>query len=261
MDAASSSRRQPRAAAFLLLTACFFGFSWAAQRQYRIPYFLEQCSKSDPEVNKCLTRSANFLAANFRKGIPELGITEVEPIEIDEISIALGSGPDGYRASFRDIEAYGVSNLTVIGVRSDVDSLQFQLSFVVPRISARARYRSSGVLIMVQASGGGDYWGEYEGVKAKVYFRARPQEVQGHEYLTVEDLKMDFAVRSISMGVENLHNGNTVLQAALNLFINSNAQELLTEMKPDLKRKLVLIMRAFLEKLFSRIPYGMWLTD
>jgi hypothetical protein len=45
--------------------------------------------------------------------------------------------------------------------RTDLDSLQFQLSFYIPRITARAHYKSSGVLIMVQASGGGDYWGEY----------------------------------------------------------------------------------------------------
>lgn len=36
---------------------------------------------------------------------------------IDEIGIALGGGPDGYRAMFRDIQAYGVSNLTVSNVR------------------------------------------------------------------------------------------------------------------------------------------------
>ena len=53
----------------------------------------------------------------FFLGIPELGVEEVEPLFIDEITIALGSGPDGYRASFRDIEAFGVSNLTVTAVR------------------------------------------------------------------------------------------------------------------------------------------------
>jgi hypothetical protein len=50
-------------------------------------------------------------------GIPELDVTEVEPIVIDEISIALGSGPDGYRATFNDVEAYGVSNMSIVGVR------------------------------------------------------------------------------------------------------------------------------------------------
>lgn len=74
----------------------------------------------DPEVNQCLTKSANYLVENFRRGIPELGINEVEPIIIDEISIALGNGPDGYRAMFRDIHAYGVSNLTVTGFRSGI---------------------------------------------------------------------------------------------------------------------------------------------
>lgn len=50
-------------------------------------------------------------------GIPELGIEEVEPIIIDEINLSLGSGPDGYRATFKDIQAFGVSNLTVNQVR------------------------------------------------------------------------------------------------------------------------------------------------
>jgi hypothetical protein len=50
-------------------------------------------------------------------GIRELDVTDTEPIHIDEISIALGSGPNGYRATFNDIEAYGVSNMSIVGVR------------------------------------------------------------------------------------------------------------------------------------------------
>lgn len=42
---------------------------------------------------------------------------QIEPVLIDEIGIALGSGPDGYRATFRSIEAYGVSNLTLTNIR------------------------------------------------------------------------------------------------------------------------------------------------
>lgn len=32
---------------------------------------------------------------------------------------------------------------------------------VIPKIKATAHYRSSGILILVKASGAGDYWGEY----------------------------------------------------------------------------------------------------
>jgi hypothetical protein len=49
-------------------------------------------------------------------------------------------------------------------------------------------------------------------VKAKVYFRAAAHRVKGRTFLQVEDKKMDFSVRDIKMGIENLHNGNTVLR-------------------------------------------------
>ncbi|CAA9998700.1 unnamed protein product [Nesidiocoris tenuis] len=228
---------------------------------YMQPYFLHPCYKSDPNVNQCLTYAANHLAVHMRRGIPELEIADVEPIILDEINLALGSGPDGYRATFKDVKAYGVSNLTVTGIRSDIDSLQFQLSFFIPRIQVRAKYRSSGVLIMVQASGGGDYWGKYEGVKAKVYIRASKQDIDGSTYLALEDLKMDFSVHDIQMGIENVHNNNAVIEAALNLFINSHSQELLKEMKPSIKKKLISTMHSFVDNLFARIPYNLWIIE
>lgn len=42
---------------------------------------------------------------------------QIEPVIVDEINIQLGGGPDGYRATFRSIEAYGVSNLTLTNLR------------------------------------------------------------------------------------------------------------------------------------------------
>jgi len=213
-------------------------------------------------VNDCLVNSANNLMHYIRTvGIPDLGIERPEPIIIDEIGIALGSGPDSYRAKFREINAFGVSNLTMTAVRSDIDTHQFQFTFYIPHISARALYESSGVLILVQASGGGNYWGEYEGVKAKVYIKAKPIPHAGRTFLELQQLKMDFSIKDIKMGVENLHNGNAVIQAALNLFINSNAQDLLKEMKPDLKRKLIAIMSNFVDTLFANVPYDAWITD
>lgn len=220
-----------------------------------------RCSRKDPNVDACLLRSFNSLLEYLKGGAPELGIEEGESIIIDELSIALGGGPDGYRASFNDIHATGASNMTITNVRSDLDTHQFQLTLFGPHITTRARYRSSGVLLLVRASGGGDYWGEYDGVKAKVYFRGEPYKRNGKTYLKLRQLKLDFSVKDIQMGVENLQNSNTVLQAALNLFINTNAQELLKEMKPELKRDLGEKMSRFLEHILEKIPYEDWIVD
>lgn len=44
----------------------------------------------------------------------------------------------------------------------------------------------------------------------------------------------------------------------MNLFINSNAQELLKEMKPALKEKFTVMLQNFMENLFSKIPFDEW---
>lgn len=51
------------------------------------------------------------------------------------------------------------------------------------------------------------------------------------------------------------------IEAALNLFINSNSQELLKEMKPHIKKKLMITMKSFIDNLFSRVPYESWIID
>ncbi|KAH8294887.1 hypothetical protein KR018_003857 [Drosophila ironensis] len=239
------------------------------------PYYLQQCPRDEAQINECLRDSGNKLVHYLQKGVPELDIYEIEPVQIDEIGIVLGSGPDGYRALFRNIQAYGVSNITVTNVRSDLDSLQFQLTCEIPRIRVKAQYRSTGVLILVKASGAGDYWGEYEGVKAKIYFKALANEgPDGRTYLTTDSVKMDFNVKDIQMGVDNIANGNSVIrnlvkyspknietftEAALNLFINSNSQELLKEMKPALRTKLTLVIRNFMDRIFAKIPLDEWI--
>ncbi|EFN67286.1 Circadian clock-controlled protein [Camponotus floridanus] len=252
-----------RGVVLLLCYACTLLISVQAIGKYRGLEFLETCSRHDSKLEGCLAKTANTLVAHFRQGLPQLGYPEVEPIILDELHIALGGGPNGYRAQFRNITARGVSTLRVTGLKTRLsdDEVQLQLAFNIPKIRAAAKYRSSGTLILVQASGAGDYWGEYEGVKAKVFIRARPFLVEGRRYLRLQQLKMDFSVQDIKMGVENVRNSNSILLAALNLFINTNSQELLKEMKPDLRRKLVQVMSTFVEKLFAQVPYDAWIVD
>lgn len=52
-----------------------------------------------------------------------------------------------------------------------------------------------------------------EGVKAKIYFKAVANEaVDGRTYLTTDSVKMDFNVKEIQMGVDNIANGNSVIR-------------------------------------------------
>lgn len=43
--------------------------------------------------------------------------------------------------------------------------------------------------------------------------------------------------------------------------INTHAQELLTEMKPSLRKELVSKMKIFTENIFARIPYDVMIKE
>ena len=65
--------------------------------------------------------------------------------------------------------------------------------------------------LLIKASGAGEYWGEYEGVRCKVYFKATPyQKDDDRTYLSVDTVKMDFSVKDITMGVENDNNNRVI---------------------------------------------------
>lgn len=66
--------------------------------------------------------------------------------------------------------------------------------------------------LLIKASGAGDYWGDYEGVRCKVYFKGNPYQKEDDDrtYLSVENVKMDFSVKDITMGVENDNNNRVI---------------------------------------------------
>lgn len=56
-----------------------------------------------------------------------------------------------------------------------------------------------------------------------MYFKALPlQDVEnGLTFLTVDQVKMDFSVKDIRMGVENIANGNVVIRKCCDAYVHN----------------------------------------
>lgn len=93
--------------------------------------------------------------------------------------------------------------------------------------------------LLIKASGSGDYWGEYEGVRCKVYFKANPYQKEDDDrtYLSVESVKMDFSVKDITMGVENDNNNRVIRKLLKNLCHLSRFVIFLFKFCPRQKRR------------------------
>jgi len=60
-------------------------------------------------LSVCLTATCSAPVA----GIPEIEMPSVEPFRMDELSLSLTTGPNGYKVTLRDLDIFGASNFTI----------------------------------------------------------------------------------------------------------------------------------------------------
>lgn len=79
---------------------------------FTAPY-VKQCHEGDPQLIQCFIGALHHLRPYLATGIPEIELPSVEPFLMDELSLSLTSGPNGYKVTLKDIDVYGASNYTV----------------------------------------------------------------------------------------------------------------------------------------------------
>lgn len=75
----------------------------------------------------------------------------------------------------------------------------------------------------------------------------------------IEEMKVTFLVGGMRIHLDNLFNGNKVLGASLNMFLNQNAKEVIAELRDDLEHGLANIFTELWNSVFSKIPIDLWL--
>lgn len=76
----------------------------------------------------------------------------------------------------------------------------------------------------------------------------------------IDEMKVTFLVGGMRIHLENLFNGNKVLGASLNMFLNQNAKEVITELRSDLERGLANIFTELWNNVYSKLPLKLWLV-
>lgn len=117
-----------------------------------------------------------------------------------------------------------------------------------------ARYTSSGVLLIIPASGNGTFSGQFGDVIAKVRGTVSSSTKNSLRYLKVETLAVDIDIKTLKMAVKNIYRNNKILEEAINLFLRDNGYEVFKIMNPQLGRKLAVLFKEISNKLLTHVP-------
>lgn len=73
------------------------------------PYF-PICHQNDPKLGECLLNATDTLKPHLEKGIPELGIPEIDPLVIPVVKLEQEIKSVNYKAMFKNITLKGLSD-------------------------------------------------------------------------------------------------------------------------------------------------------
>lgn len=91
------------------------------------------CGRRDPNINLCVQESIQSLTETLKTGIPELDVSPLEPLFIEEIKL---SDLESFNAKAKDCYVSGLSNYTIKHLAFSVvgQSINMQMAFPVIKV-------------------------------------------------------------------------------------------------------------------------------
>ncbi|XP_037946300.1 protein takeout [Teleopsis dalmanni] len=229
----------------------------APQLQER-PTWLQTCPRNDPNENQCFRSLFEGCFPALAAGIPEIGVKSFEPLHIEQVSVSKGSGNLVLSGGFQNLVIRGPSNATVRRANLDLNKNLLNFELELPILRIRAKYNLKGNILLLPLIGNGDVRMALKNVRTavntKIHLINDPEEV-----IHIDDMKVTFHVGAMRIHLTNLFNGNDILAASINNFLNQNANEVISELRPDLESGLADIFHGLWNNVFSKMPTKLWL--
>lgn len=99
----------------------------------------------------------NAIADSIIKGIPELGLVQLDPLKVETLNVTQDSGPITISARFEKLDLFGLSKAKVYHISGfNENSEKLEIRFKTPLASCISPYKASGRILIIPISGEGN---------------------------------------------------------------------------------------------------------
>ncbi|KAL1373615.1 hypothetical protein pipiens_005124 [Culex pipiens pipiens] len=228
-------------------------------RSLDLPEYLHVCHREDPKLTECMKQSIETLRPYLARGIPELDIPAIEPINLGDLIVAESVPGQGISITAKDIKAYGPSNFRL-------KKLKYTEKFVVeygkvysfelelPHLYVEGRYVVDGRILLLPVKGAGKFTGNFTQGFGNVRIKGDRKVINGKNHLSLAKLDIKIKVGDGKIKLENLFGGDRVLGEIINQTINQNFSLLSHELIPLIEKALQRIFKQTGNKILERFP-------
>ncbi|KAG5896217.1 hypothetical protein JTB14_009718 [Gonioctena quinquepunctata] len=230
----------------IAIIACFLFVSYIPSIDGKhLASFVKPCRKDDPNLKACFLKRSKEVMAHLIKGNAELKTPSFSPFYVAAVEV---EPLPGFLFRMENLTVYGLDGTEFVDI--DWDSYNIiRLRFVAEKTESRAHYRASGKLLAFPINAEGSAFFQTENSTTESIIRFESFQKGGKKYVNTSTIEVDFKndPGKVHFGIDNLFNGNKLLNDNFNKFMNENPDELQDMINVPVTE----IMRAINKNLFE----------
>ncbi|XP_016949393.1 circadian clock-controlled protein daywake [Drosophila biarmipes] len=224
------------------------------------PSLLNRCTAED---ESCHVAQAQKFFEAFKKGIPGLQGSGLEPIDLGTLRVESGGHSESlqFKLVMSDAQLFNLANSAVVkslkGFTKDLTKpLKLTMVLDAPELVVRAKYDVNGKLLILPIVSEGDLTIRLNEVQLKSRIMVEPEKrSDGHTYLNITDYKTITKIKGGHFDMTNLFNDNVELRESTLKVLNQEWNTLAVDVQPKLNEACSKAFRSILQNLWKNIPY------
>ncbi|KAJ0179413.1 hypothetical protein K1T71_005125 [Dendrolimus kikuchii] len=215
-----------------------------------LPPYIKPCSYDNKDLGACVKTQIENSLNSFAKGIPELDVPSLDPVQLDNIII----DGNGLKLAFTNASMHGISNSKLTNLKVALGKMDeaFSLSFKA-NLSLTAHYEADGQILVLPIKGNGDALVFAQGCEVTIDSNLVHYKDGKGEHLKLKSPNYKYTFERTVFHLENLFNGNKQLSDATLEFANANWQQLMDDLAPPVIKKIVKTAVKSINKFFAGV--------
>ncbi|KAK9888501.1 hypothetical protein WA026_000751 [Henosepilachna vigintioctopunctata] len=224
--------------------------------------FILPCQISDPDIDECIIKGLNHLRPYLKKGIEEIQLPSMEPLEIGELVIDNSQGLFILKATFFNVVVNGPTEYSIKSLKSDVSTLTADIRIGIPKLDIRGSYNMKGNILRIPVTSHGTFSCIFYDIDVVAKVRAGVlTNDKGIKFLQIAELTIDFRLKKSEFEIQDLLLQKTAIGANLVQLLNRFSEEIMEATRPTTSSVLAHHFKEILNPVLLHLPLKLFLPD
>ncbi|XP_058819344.1 uncharacterized protein LOC131682126 [Topomyia yanbarensis] len=192
---------------------------------------LSVCSRSNPNMEKCITNAVYRIRQNVANGDYGDGrsATRLDPIYFDKLAIVNGQG---LRLILTNVTIQGASGFEIKKIRDHLAERKFDIVSKIPVMQINGKYDLDMNVLLMKTTGKGHFNLVLNDTIANMLMEYQVAPVGGKNFIRFNPIDLKLKFGKARFNLTGLFSGDPTLEQVGNRVINENPNLLLDEVKP-----------------------------